>query len=342
MEVVDETENDFLSFCPFHGNHDSPAFSTSKSRGFSLCFNPSCAVGTDDALTLIKLGMKIKGFNRFEAKRLIMLKKDSKSSFKERFDLIKDEPEELQEFPQNAIEKMASRFWETQRAIEYMRGRGFEDETLRYFNIGFTPATKYPSPVIKPEMVVTPAYDPKGRPVGLVGRTIVGKEFKNFGPGPKGTGFHKSKIIWNIQNAKRYETVIIVESAFDAMRVHQAGYPNVVALLGGSLSKFQAQILARHFTKIINMTDDDIIYHQMCRKCLRAGDDMCQGHRPGRELGMKITETLPNISMHWACYDDKNVYARGAKDASDMADEEIRQSLRNSISHFEFLDWAVA
>lgn len=345
VEVLEETDNDILSLCPYHGNSDTPAFSTSKRYGYSLCFNPACGVGSQgDRLTLERLVREVGGLDHVAAKRLIFLR-GRNSTFAERFDSIEKEPEEMQEFSSVAIQKMRDRFWATPEAKSYMKGRGFQKETMEYFNIGFALAsTGYGVSVYRAhDMVMVPAYDVKNRPVGLVGRTIVGKEFKNYGPGKGGKGFHKSQTMWNIQNAKKHDVVIVVESTFDAMRVHQAGYPNVVALLGGSLSEIQIQMFKRYFKTVIIMTDnegpDDMVFHRHCRKCLGVGNDMCQGHKPGRDLGMKISESLPGVSIKWAAFDNKTVYAPGAKDASDMTDEQIRQCLRNAVSHFEYLDW---
>lgn len=342
IEVKDETERDFISLCPYHGNRDTPAFSTSKTMGYSICFNPACAIGSDDRLTLERLVREIKGVNHFEAKRLILKNKNNVDLQDEVEQMLSREPEVLPEFPQDAIDLMHKRFVEEASAArEYMKGRGFDLETMMHFKVGFTPATY--KPVSKPDMIVVPAFDFKGRPVGLVGRSIVGKEFKNFGPGPNGSGFHKSKIIWNLHNARKYRTIILTEATFDSMRVHQAGYPNVGALLGGSLSSEQEMLLRRHFDKVIIMTDfDSPIYHKMCRKCLRAGNEYCQGHQPGRDLGMKIAERLPDLDVMWATHDDVNVYPNDAKDAGDMTDEEIRRCLRNAIPHHEYVDWMVA
>lgn len=278
------------------------------------------------------------------AKRFVIRHKgESGESFADKFDSIKVEPEELPEFSANAIEKMHERFLNTPEAVAYMEGRGFTIETMKYFKVGFTPAST--GPIYRAhDMVVVPAYDHKSRPVGLVGRSIVGKEFKNFGTSENGTGFHKSKIIWNLNNARRYETLIITEANFDSQAVHQAGYPNTGALLGGSLSEIQKALINRHFTHIIIMTDNEnaenggLIYHKRCSKCVRAGFDYCQGHAPGRELGMKIANELPRMKISWAMYDDRNVYARNVKDARAMTDDEIRQSLRNCVSHFEYLE----
>lgn len=344
VDIRDETENDFLSFCPYHGNTDSPAFSTSKRYGYSICFNPACAVGLEKRLTLEGMAVGLKGLDRMSAKRFVMRHKgDTGESFRDKFDAIQDEPEELPLFPETAIEKMHERFLNTPQAVAYMEGRGFTLETMKHFKVGFTPASR--EPVYRAhDMIVVPAYDHQNRPVGLVGRSLEGKEFKNFGANPNGTGFHKSKIIWNLNNARRYETVILTEANFDSQAVHQAGYPNTAALLGGSLSKVQKELLNRHFTHIIIMTDNEtadnggLIYHKRCAGCVRAGYDYCNGHAPGRVLGMKIAQELPRMKISWAMYDDRNVYARGVKDARAMTDDEIRQSLRNAVTHFEYLE----
>lgn len=346
IDVIDETENDFLSLCPYHGNTDSPAFSTSKRYGYSVCFNPSCAKGSEFRLTLEGLVRDIKGLDRLPAKRFVMANKDTgQDSFEEKFDSFEEEPEVVP-FPEAAIDKMHDRFLDTPRAIEYMKGRGFTRETCEFFKVGFTPAaTGHDVPVYRPwDMIVVPAYNHNGVPVGLVGRSIEGKHFKNYGPLDKGRGFHKSQIIWNLQNAKVNPTLIVTESTFDSMRIHQAGYPGVGALLGGSLSKTQTQLFNRYVTKTINFTDDEnehnkqMSYPVNCLKCLKQGYSYCQGHQPGRDLGMKITEALPRITHLWARYDKDYQYANHVKDASDMTDEEIRQCVKNALNHFDYLD----
>jgi DNA primase len=349
IEVRDESDNDFVSLCPYHGNTDTPAFSTSKRYGFSVCFNPACAKGQDRRLTLEGLVRDLKALDHFGAKRFIMsAQRRVGASFEDKFDAISEvEPEEMKEFPAGAIQAMHERLFKTNEAITYLKGRGFERKTMEHFKVGYSPAsTGWDAPVYRAHnMIMVPAYDTQNRPVGLVGRSIVGKEFKNYGAAEKGKGFHKSKIVWNLQNARKHENIILCESTFDAMRVHQAGYPNVGALLGGSLSTTQRDLLNRHFRSVVIFTDNEnesngqMTYHKHCSACVRAGNPYCQGHKPGRELGMKIATSLPRMKITWATYDDRSIYARDVKDASDMTDDEIRQCLRNAISHYEYLDW---
>ena len=51
--------------------------------------------------------------------------------------------------------------------------------------------------------------------------------------------------------------VIVVEGFFDCLRVHQAGYHNVVALMGVSLSEMQQQVLLERFQQLVLMLDGD-------------------------------------------------------------------------------------
>ena len=49
----------------------------------------------------------------------------------------------------------------------------------------------------------------------------------------------------------------MVEGFFDCLRVHQAGYRNVVALLGVSLSEAQEKLLLERFPRLLLMLDGD-------------------------------------------------------------------------------------
>ena len=54
-------------------------------------------------------------------------------------------------------------------------------------------------------------------------------------------GFRKSQVVFDFHRAveavaRRGGVAIVVEGFFDCLKVHQAGYGNVVALMGASLS----------------------------------------------------------------------------------------------------------
>jgi DNA primase len=51
--------------------------------------------------------------------------------------------------------------------------------------------------------------------------------------------------------------VILVEGYFDCVRVHQAGFPWVAALMGSSMSEMLQGLLLRHFEEVLLMLDGD-------------------------------------------------------------------------------------
>lgn len=87
----------------------------------------------------------------------------------------------------------------------------------------------------------------------------------------------------------------------------------MVATLGSSLSLEQKELLGRTFDTIVIFTDWDTA---------------------GRKLGHNIEEAFPHKDIKWAGID--GVYPRMVKDAADLTDEEVRQSLRDAISRFEY------
>lgn len=346
IEIVSETSTHFLCYCPFHGNRVDPAFAVDKSKGLWTCFNPSCGA----AGTLEQLLRRRKRLNPFEATRIISRHKNSDaSSMSERIDEAWDKQPDFVQFPTEPIERMREEF-SGSMAEHYMLGRHFTKETLEHFGIGFSAEKWVTRPdgsrYLKPDMVIVPVHDPTGMLVGLVGRSIEGKRFKNSDNLPK------SKTMYNLHRAKKYgATVIVVESSFDAQRVHQAGYPNVVALLGGGgISPDHLKQLSRYFSTIILMTDFDKKIIEKPGSCNKCKKYHCDGHRPGRDLGRKIADSLPNKKILWAAYDDECVYPyksleeyrdKPAKDACDMSDQEIRQCLKNAISDYQYSEWKI-
>ncbi len=337
IEVEGETYNDFLCFCPFHGNTHTPSFSVSRTNGAFICFNHSCG----ESGTLVDLVKRTKGVNEFEARRIILKKKsETQQAFEDELEKLLTPVVEFPEFSQDVLDRMREDFWENPEAVRYMvEERGFEEETLEHFGIGYS---------AKKEIIAVPMHSPKGVPVGVIGRPAdtENKFFKNS------RGLPTSKTLWNFHRAKREgDTVIICEASFDAMRIHQAGYANVVACLGGNFSPYHFDLLNRTFNRIVIMTDfDDKSKHvrKACRKCKNRGSNLCMGHNPGRDLGATIAAGLNRKDILWASWGHGIAYPNfavegvrngAAKDAGDMTDDEIRQCLRNAVPDFEYSQW---
>lgn len=330
--IMGDTMNDFQCLCPFHGNTNTPSFAVSKTSGKYLCFNESCAeYGT--LIDLIK--SQRPGTSDFAAARMInKFKHENAKPIDER---IKDafKKEEMPEFSPETVIRLSDDLWKSPEALEYMRSRGFTDQTLKSYRVGYSK---------KRSVIAVPMHNVKGIPVGFVGRKINVKKFDNSKKLPV------RQTLWNIHRAIRTgsDTVIVCESTFDAMLISQAGYPNVVACLGGNFNAHHEEQLRRYFNKVIIFTDwDNSNEHnydkpsegKFCSKCRRAGYSACKGHNPGRDTGQKIATALKGKTVMWASYDYGLVFPAGVKDAGDMTQEQIRKCILNAVSNQEYQNW---
>lgn len=326
VEVESETSNDFLCYCPFHNNRFSPSFSVSRTSGRYICFNAGC----NETGNLPHLVRATQQLNEFQARRLILkAKTDDAGSFLDQLSEVFQKPEPFAPFSQDVIDNMKKTFWEYPDAVTYMvEQRGFEEDTLEHFEIGYSS---------KKDMIAVPMHDEMGMPIGIVGRPIKGHAFKNS------KGLRKKETLWNAHRAKRAgEIGIVCEASFDAMRISQAGHPGVVATLGGHISKFQFEQLDRFFSTIIIMTDmDKKRYEDPCNPCKKRGAALCVGHNAGRDLGATIAAGLNKKKILWASYEQGVVYPDGAKDAGDMTDDQIRQCIYNAVSNYEYQGWGL-
>lgn len=302
LDVTAEPGNEVMFYCPFHSNRHTASCCINKSSGAWLCFNPSCG----ESGTLIELVKRVLHKNDFEAIRFISSQeKEVLNNFDEIMAEMFESNPEFEEFSEQILNDLHNGLIGHNGAKEYFKSRGIDMSSMTYFSLGYSE---------KQNMVTVPVHSPDGMPIGIVGRSIKGKTFKNS------TSLPKSKTLFNIHRAKRIGShVIVVESSFDAIRVHQAGFPNVVATLGGFLSKEQYAILNRYFNKITVMTDADLA---------------------GRELGLSIANKLKNKDLLWASYSYGKIYPHDAKDAGDMTDEEIKACVVNAVSDIEYRSWS--
>lgn len=320
VEVVSDTNTHFLGYCPFHGNTDTPALAVDKHKGLWTCFNPSC----DQGGTLEEMVKRIHKTNPFQTARIILKYRDAQNThFADRLAEALSRPPQFTQFPTEPVERMARQLPGSKGEGYLVTSRGFTTETLGHFGVGYSD---------KKDMVIVPMHDPNGMLVGFIGRSIEVKQFKNSNNLPK------SLTMWNYHRARKTgEVVIICEASFDAMRIHQSGYPNVVALLGGHVTAHHIAQLNRSFSTVVIMTDfDEFQYRPNCRAC---GYKECKGHRPGRDLGRSIARGLPNKKIMWAAYDDSCVFPHGAKDAGSMSDAEIRQCIKGAVSNLAYERW---
>ena len=301
IEVVSHTGTDFLCLCPFHHNTDSPAFAVSHSKGLYVCYNQNC----NSSGTTLELVKKLTGRNDYEALRFISSSKQSEAeAFEDGLKDLLDEKPEFEEFSQVVQDKLHEDLvvHDINASQAYFKMRKIYEDAWGHFGLGYSTGQ---------QMVTVPLHSPDGLLVGVIGRSCDGgKRFKNSPNLPR------NKTLFNIHRAKREGgTIIVVESSFDAISLLQAGFPNAVSTLGGSISDTNIHLLNKYSSTIILMTDAD---------------------KPGRSLGETIANKLKNKNILWASYDHGIVYPHDAKDVGDLTDEEIRTCIKNAIPHFEY------
>ena len=135
----------------------------------------------------------------------------------------------------------------------YLEQRGIQGQTAAWFGVGY-----YGGSGLLRGRMVFPIHDEGGELVAYAGRTMDGREPRCLFP----PGFHKSQVVFNLHRAIEFAArqggvAIVVEGLFDCLKVHQAGYGNVVALMGASLSDRQSELLHRYFRELVVMLDGD-------------------------------------------------------------------------------------
>lgn len=294
--VVPETESfaleDFIWVmnCPFHLNRDTPALNVGKEPPYPFrCWNTACGLSG----TIVEFMQKAGGMTMMQSLRLITKYSSGESDLMELLHKPEEGPQYLP-IDESIMERLKITDDQLDQ-FRYMFDRGFTLETLRYFEVGFSKIR---------DRFTIPVRDLDGSLLGFSGRAA------KAGQQPKywDKGLPKRFILFNHQNAQRYDWVIIVEGPLDAMMVHQAGFPNVVSLLGGNLTQFQAKRLTRSFRSVTIFTDNPEI------------------DEAGSVLGPKIAGVVKDKGR-------QVLFAKhieGIKDPGDMTAAQISWAIENS------------
>lgn len=176
----------------------------------------------------------------FESARVIH-SKQQESNILDDLSKILDKEDEFIEFDTELIKTLNEKALWSSRAANYLKGRGINKASVESYLIGYS---------VKQDMITIPIQAPDGMCVGFVARSIEGKEFKNS------PGLPRSKTMFNVSRAKRYNKVFVVESSFDAIRLEQVG-AHAVATLGATVNKRQKELLKKYFNSIILVSDND-------------------------------------------------------------------------------------
>jgi DNA primase len=234
VTIESEVDSDYIIFCPYHNNNRTPAGEIDKNSGTFFCFACHHVTG------FIEFVMHMSNRTYFEAARFIK-SKETETSIETDIDKALYKKPEFTMFDELVLKRLHNNLIESERAKNYFNYRKINKDSASKFSLGYSE---------KQDMVTVPVHSPDGLPIGFVGRSIEGKEFKNT------PGLPKSKTLFNLHRVKSSGTVYVVESSFDAIRLDQVGLP-AVATLGSNVSNIQIELLQKYFNDIIVIADND-------------------------------------------------------------------------------------
>ena len=137
----------------------------------------------------------------------------------------------------------------------FLKHRGVLPRTASHFGVGF-----YAGRGLMTGRIVVPIHDSQGRLVAYAGRSLDGAPPKYRLP----AGFLKSQVVFNFHRAavSNQQSLVVVEGYFDCLKVHQAGFQRVVALMGTVLSEAQERLILARFPRVTLMLDGDESGHR--------------------------------------------------------------------------------
>jgi 5S rRNA maturation endonuclease (ribonuclease M5) len=172
---------------------------------------------------------------------------------------------ELETFDEGEIEMYQAML----PACDYVNSRGFDDEMLQFFEVGYSPEgvdepyrTKFND---FPGRIIFPVRGLDGSLVGWSGRLAVDDKtktiFKKYPKWMHKMDFDKGFVLYNFNNAKPHVRqsmeLILVEGAWDVIRLWSYGIKNVVAVMGSSLTPEQLQLAISSALRVKVFLDGD-------------------------------------------------------------------------------------
>jgi DNA primase len=281
----------YKGLCPFHGEK-TPSFVVTPARDSWHCFG--CGEGGD----IFSFIMKRDGLTFPEALKRLAAK--AGIEIDERTSREDARRARLREVLEQAIAFYHVVLTQSKTgapALEYLHGRGFTDETIEKFQLGWAPdgwdqmikmlGTRRNVNVAElaevgltsarpngrgaydkfRSRVIFPIRDATGAAVGIGGRVLPGAVAVTDSNAPKYLNspatalFDKSRTLYLIERARgemrRNDEAVLVEGYTDALMAHQAGFENVVASLGTALTPAQVALISRYAREIVLAYDVD-------------------------------------------------------------------------------------
>ncbi len=294
----------FVGLCPFHDER-TPSFSVDPAKKLYHCFG--CGEG-GDAIGFVQ---QTEALDFPDAVELLA------ERYNVRVERVEDDPkveerrrrhDRLRSVLDRTARFYATYLWdsaEARKAREYLAERGFSEETLREFRVGYSPSawdritlSAQRDGFGPPELlaaglaqqgrgggvydrfrsrIMFPLADSRGRVLGFGARSMGESRGPKYLNTSENELYHKGRQLFGIDLARPHAAkegrVVVVEGYTDVLALHQAGVREAVAIMGTALTQEQLALLSHAAPLVLLALDADRSGQEaMLRAARSAGD----------------------------------------------------------------------
>jgi len=278
-----------IGLCPFH-NEKTPSFTVSPAKGIYKCF------GCGKAGNSINFVMEHEHYTYPEALKFLAKKYNVEIEEEEQTpEQIKELNEKESLFAVSAFAQkfFSDQLFNSEEGksigLSYFKNRDLREHTIEQFQLGYSPNswdafTKHALKngfnleyLVKAGLtidkngnqfdrfsgrVIFPIHNLSGRVIGFGGRILKSEEKKaKYVNSPESDIYSKSQVLYGIYYAKnaiiKKDNCYLVEGYTDVTSLFQAGFENVVASSGTSLTTDQIRLIKRYTPNITILYDGD-------------------------------------------------------------------------------------
>ncbi|HEY6759381.1 MAG TPA: DNA primase [Baekduia sp.] len=300
-ELRRASPGDYKGLCPFHDER-TPSFHVTPDKGVYHCFG--CGAGGDAFRFVMDTeGLDFMGALESLAQRygIELTPEDEDPAAAER----RRARDRLMALLERAAGFYERYLWESAEAAParaYLAERGFTEETLRTFRVGYAPSVWDKLLMLGRQggygnkelfdaglavrsrgegriydrfrrRIMFPLCDPRGRVLGFGARALGADQQPKYLNSSDGEIFHKGDIVYGAHLARaaatRADEVIATEGYMDVLALHQAGVANVVCIMGTSMTDKQVGELAKLGKTVLLALDADSAGQEAMLKAAR-------------------------------------------------------------------------
>lgn len=279
----------YLGLCPFH-NEKTPSFTVSPAKEIYKCF------GCGRSGNTISFLMELEKYSYVEA--LKWLANRYGIEIEETFRTDEQKQQQQSADSLYIINQFAQQFFTTQLfeteegqdiGLSYFKERGFREETIRKFQLGYSPEQRdaftkaalgqqYTKELLLKTGLITerneqlqdnyrgrvifPVHAQSGKVLGFGARILKSNDkAPKYINTPENEIYVKSKILYGSYFARqaidKADECLLVEGYTDVISLHQSGIENVVASGGTSLTTDQLRLVKKYTNNLTIVYDGD-------------------------------------------------------------------------------------